>query len=190
MSQVPPNLKVLLTSDQVSRRVTELARQISSQHQGKTLYVICLLDNGFMFMADLVRQMDIPVVCMFMKPVARELSTGLTPTGPTPVKEIFYTPKADVRGQDVLLVEGIMQSGVTQEFLVRNLQSWGAASVKIATFLDKQVDRRVPIQPDYFGYLIDESFVVGYGLGDPLLGRNLRYVAATSGAPRATASGT
>ncbi len=184
MSEIPPNLKVLLSSDQVSRRVTELARQISSQHQGKTLYVICVLDDGFMFMADLVRQMEVPVVCMFLKTVAREVSRG-----EKPVKEIFYTPKADVRGQDVLLVEGIMQSGVTQEFLVRNLLSWGAASVKIATFLDKQVDRRVPIQPDYFGYLIDESFVVGYGLGDPLMGRNLRYVAAKIGAPRATASG-
>ena len=84
----------------------------------------------------------------------------------------------NVEGKDVLLVEALVQSGITSEFLIRNLYGRGAANVKLAAFLDKQTARRVPLQPDYFGFLMSESFVVGYGLGTPDLGRNLPYIAA------------
>lgn len=83
-----------------------------------------------------------------------------------------------MQGQHVLLVEALVQSGVTTEFLMRNLAGRGAASVKLAALLDKQSARRVSLQPDYFGFLMTESFVIGYGLGAQLLGRNLPYIAA------------
>jgi hypoxanthine phosphoribosyltransferase len=83
-----------------------------------------------------------------------------------------------VNGQDVLLVESLVQSGVTTEFLIRNLMARGARSVKLAVLLDKQAARRVSLQPDYFGFLISDNFVVGYGLGAPHIGRNLPYIAA------------
>jgi hypoxanthine phosphoribosyltransferase len=83
-----------------------------------------------------------------------------------------------VQGQDVLLVEALVQSGITSEFLIRNLHGRGARTVKLAALLDKQTARRVPLQPDYFGFLMSESFVVGYGLGNPHLGRNLPYISA------------
>ena len=147
-----------------------MARQISIDYQGKTLYVVCVLENGFIFMSDLVRELEIPVVCQFLKPEFKESHPNTT--------EIFFSPEVNVEGKDVLLVEALVQSGITSEFLIRNLYGRGAANVKLAAFLDKQTARRVPLQPDYFGFLMSESFVVGYGLGTPDLGRNLPYIAA------------
>ena len=161
---------MLLSADQIKKRVHEMARQISADYQGKTVYVVCVLENGFMFMADLARELEVPVVCQFLKPEFKEAHPNTT--------EIFFSPEVNVEGQHVLLVEALVQSGITSEFLIRNLFGRGAASVKLAAFLDKQTARRVPLQPDYFGFLMSESFVVGYGLGTPDLGRNLPYVAA------------
>ena len=83
----------------------------------------------------------------------------------------------EARGKDVLLLEGVIQSGVTTEFLSRNLLSRGAASVAVAAFLDKHSERRISLRPEYYGFLLDESYAVGYGLGAPQFGRNLPYVA-------------
>jgi hypoxanthine phosphoribosyltransferase len=149
-----------------------MARQISRDHEGKTLHVVAVMENGFMFMADLVRELDIPVVCQFVRGEFNDENPSTT--------EIFYSPEVEVEGKDVLLVEALIQSGLTSEFLVRNLTSRGAASVKLAVLLDKQAARRVSLQPDYFGFLLNDSFVVGYGLGDRHSGRNLPFIAAKS----------
>jgi hypoxanthine phosphoribosyltransferase len=162
--------RVLLQSDQIKRRVQEIARKISADYQGKTLYVVCVLENGFIFTADLVRELTVPVVCQFVKPQFKDSDS--------PIKEIFFSPEVNVLSQHVLLVEALVQSGITTEFLMRNLAGRGAASVKLATLLDKQSARRVSLQPDYFGFLMNESFVVGYGLGAPQLGRSLPHIAA------------
>jgi len=170
---LPETTRVVITAEQIQRRVHEMARQISADFRGQTIYTVCVLENGFVFMADLVRLLDAPVVCQFMKALFREKPVGSSSTS----IEIFFTPEVEVRGAHVLLVEGLVQSGVTSEFLMRNLMGRGAASVKLATLLDRQAARRVSLQPDYFGFLIDESFLFGYGLGGPQLGRNLPYVA-------------
>jgi hypoxanthine phosphoribosyltransferase len=162
--------RVLLSADQIRKRVQEIARQISADFRGRTLYVVCVLENGFIFMADLVRELEVPVVCQFVKPQFKDTNASTT--------EIFFSPEVNVEGQHVLLVEALVQSGITSEFLIRNLAGRGAATVKLAALLDKQSARRVPLQPDYFGFLINESFVVGYGLGAPQVGRNLPYIAA------------
>jgi len=163
--------RVVLSADQIKKRVQEMARRIAGDYQGKTVYVVGMMENGFVFMADLVRELDLPVVCQFVKGEYKESSASM---------EIFYSPEIDVQGQDVLLVETLIQSGVTSEFLMRNLMGRGARSVKLAVLLDKQTSRRVSLQPDYFGFLMNDSFVVGYGLGAPHLGRNLPYIAAKS----------
>lgn len=160
--------RVLLSAEQIRKRVQEMARQISADFRGKTVHVVGVMENGFIFMADLVRELDLPVVCQFMKAEFKD-------TNPTTI-EIFFSPELDVKDQHVLLVEALVQSGVTSEFLMRNLFGRGAASVKLAVLLDKQSARRVSLQPDYFGFLMNESFVVGYGLGEPHLGRNLPYI--------------
>lgn len=163
--------KTVFTAEQIQKRVSEIAKQVSTDYAGKTLHVICVLENGFMFMSDFVRQLEVPVVCHFVRADTRETMQGSTST-----TEIFYAPETDVTGKDVLLVEAIVQSGITSEYLIRNFTMRGAASVKLATLLDKQSERRVMLHPEYFGFLLDESFVVGYGLGAPLLGRNLPYI--------------
>lgn len=173
---IPGKSKVVVTTEQIHKRIAAIGRQITDDYQGKTLHVVCVLENGFLFAADLVRNLELPMVCHFVKPFTREVLKGNVTT-----TEIFFSPELEVRGNDVLLVEGLMETGVTTEFLVRNLMGRGATSVKVATLLDRTSQRRVGIQPDYFGFLINEEFVYGYGLGAPELGRNLPYVAAGTG---------
>ncbi len=171
----PEDKRVLLTAEQIQKRVRELAEQISHDYQGKTVTAVAVLENGFMFMADLVRQLHLPVLCHFVKPQLNH-----KPQGTSSTTEIFYSPRIDVSGQHVLLVEGLVQSGITSDFLVQSLRNRGAASVKLAAFLDKASARRVELKPDYFGFIMDESYVVGYGLGAPDVGRNLPYIASAN----------
>ncbi len=166
----------LITAAQIDKRVQELGRQITEDYRGRTLHVLAVLENSFVFFADLIRSLDLPLLCEFIKPLYRDRQTGRATT-----KEIFFSPEIEVRGHHVLLVEGILHSGVTTDFLVSGMLARGAASVKLATFLDRQAARRVALQPDYFGFLVDEKFLVGYGLGSPQMGRNLPYLG--SGAP-------
>jgi hypoxanthine phosphoribosyltransferase len=168
-------LRQVITSEQIQKRVKELARQISDDYRGRTIQILAVLENAFMFQADLVRALEVPVVCQFIKPKYTHPAGG---TG-SEVMEIFFSHEPDIRGQHILLVEGLVHSGVTSEFLMSDLRSRGAASVKLVTLLDRQAARRVPLQPDYFGFLVDETFLVGYGLGAAeQTNRNLPYLAA------------
>jgi hypoxanthine phosphoribosyltransferase len=170
-------MRTVISTEQIQKRIREMARQISDDYQGKTVHALALLENGFMFMADLVRTLEVPVICQFIKPQYRREQEG-KPEGFT---EIFFSHDADIQGHHVLLVEGIIHSGVTTEFLMSDLRGRGAASVKVATLLDRQSARRVQLQPDYFGFLVDDAFLVGYGLGAPAqTHRNLPYVGSAS----------
>ena len=173
-------LRPVITTDQIQKRVKELGRQISDDYKGQTIQMLAVLENAFMFQADLVRALEVPVVCQFIKPRYTRPQGGTA----TDVMEIFFSHEPDIRGQYILLVEGLVHSGVTSEFLMSDLRSRGAASVKLVTLLDRQSARRVPLQPDYFGFLVDETFLVGYGLGAvEQTNRNLPYLAAAN--PRA-----
>src|SRR5437899_13044802 len=169
-------LQVVIPAEQIQKRVRELARHISDDYKGKTVHALAVLENGFIFLADLVRAIEVPVICQFIKPRYRS-QTGGDPAG---IMEIFFSHELAIKGEHVLLVEGLVHSGVTTEFLVNDLRARGAASVKVITLLDRQSARRVPLQPDYFGFLVDDTFLCGYGLGSPeQTGRNLPYLAAT-----------
>ena len=173
-------LRPVISTDQIQKRVKELARQISDDYKGQTVQMLAVLENAFMFQADLVRALEVPVVCQFIKPKYSRPPSGATHD----VMEIFFSHEPDIRGQHILLVEGLVHSGVTSEFLMSDLRARGAASVKLVTLLDRQSARRVRLQPDYFGFLVDETFLVGYGLGAvEQTNRNLSYLAAAS--PRA-----
>lgn len=175
-SRVEP-LRQVISSEQVQKRVKELGRQISDDYKGQTVQVLAVLENAFMFLADLVRALDVPVVCQFIKPKYTKPQPGAVHD----VMEIFFSHEPDIRGQHILLVEGLVHSGVTSEFLMADLRARGAASVKLVTLLDRQSARRVPLQPDYFGFLVDETFLVGYGLGAvEQTNRNLPYLAAAN----------
>jgi hypoxanthine phosphoribosyltransferase len=167
-------LRQVISSEQIQKRVKELGRQTSDGYDGQTVQVLAVLENAFMFLADLVRVLEVPVVCQFIKPKYTH-SQGTA----SDVMEIFFSHEPDIRGQHILLIEGLVHSGVTTEFLMSDLKARGAASVKLATLLDRQAARRVSLQPDYFGFLVDETFLVGYGLGAvEQTNRNLSYLAA------------
>ena len=171
MTEAEQKLRVIIPAEQIQKRVREMARQISDDYQGKTVHALGILENGFIFLADLVRGLEVPVVCTFIKPRYRDDLGGL--------QEIFFSHELDIRDQHGLLVEGLVHSGATAEFLMNDLRARGAASVKLATLLDRQSARRVQLQPDYFGFLVDGAFLMGYGLGSPeQTNRNLPYVAA------------
>jgi hypoxanthine phosphoribosyltransferase len=171
---IPHELNVLIDTEKLMKRVQELGREISEQYRGKTLHAVCVLDDSFMFAADLMRAIDVPVIASFVKPRFNE-----SPTKTGALLQIFFTPEINVESQHVMLVETVVSTGITAEFLMRNLQARGAASVKMCALLEKQVDRRVPLQPDFFGFLVEQGNLVGYGLGMPKsgLGRNLNYIA-------------
>ena len=171
----PP--RQVISAEQIQKRVKELARQISDDYHGQTVLVLAVLENAFMFVADLVRALEVRVVCQFIKPKYTKPEGGTAPD----VVEIFFTHEPDIQGKHILLVEGLVHSGVTSEFLMDDLRARGAASVKLVTLLDRQSARRVSLQPDYFGFLVDDAFLVGYGLGAvEQTNRNLPYLAAVT----------
>ena len=166
-------LRTVVPAEQIQKRVREMARQISADYHGKTIHALAVLENGFMFMADLVRWLEVPVICQFIKPKYQKAGSEAES-----IEEIFFSHHADLRGPHVLVIEGLVHSGVTGDFLTSDLRARGAASVKLATLVDRQSARRVQLQPDYFGFLVDDAFLVGYGLGSPeQTHRNLPYLA-------------
>ncbi|MFZ0292345.1 MAG: phosphoribosyltransferase family protein [Candidatus Sulfotelmatobacter sp.] len=170
------SLRQVIASEQIQKRVRELGRHISDDYRGQTIQALAVLENAFMFMADLVRALDVPVICQFIKPKYSKQSGKQAGE----IVEIFFSHEPDIRGQHILLVEGLVHSGVTSEFLMNDLRARGAASVKLVTLLDRQSARRVALQPDYFGFLVDEAFLIGYGLGAAeQTNRNIPYLAAT-----------
>jgi hypoxanthine phosphoribosyltransferase len=168
-------LRQVIAAEQIQKRVKELARQISDDYRGQTVQALAVLENAFIFMADLVRALEVPVVCQFIKPKYSKQQGAQAE-----IVEIFFSHEPDIRGQHILLVEGLVHSGVTSEFLMNDLRARGAASVKLVTLLDRQSARRVALQPDYFGFLVDDTFLIGYGLGAvEQTNRNIPYLAAS-----------
>ena len=164
----PP--RIVIPAEQIQKRVREMGRQISDDYKGKTVHALGILENSFMFFSDLVRNLDIPVICQFIKPQYRDDLGG--------VLEIFFSHELEIRDQHVLLVEGLVHSGITTEFLMNDLRGRSAASVKLATLVDRQSARRVQLQADYFGFLVDNTYLMGYGLGSAQqTERNLPHLA-------------
>jgi hypoxanthine phosphoribosyltransferase len=170
----PKGLKAILSEQQLRRRVREMAKQINKDYSGKTLHVVGILQDCFMFMPDLVRALTIPVVCSFVRCQVRDSDSGLVA-----MREIMYIPPVDAAGKDILLVNGILQSGVTLDHLRRTLDAQQPASVRIAVLVDKTEDRKVDIKVDYAGFKLSGTFLVGYGLGLQEQYRNLPYLGRT-----------
>ncbi|MBI2955673.1 MAG: hypoxanthine phosphoribosyltransferase [Acidobacteria bacterium] len=167
-------LKVIHRPDAIARRVRALGREISRDFRGQTLDVVGLLDNGFVFMADLVRALDLPVRTHFIRTVTQDTSD---PTTGKPRKEIFYTPEIEAAGRNILLVDGVLRTGITTDFLLRRISLRRPRVVKTAVLLDKPVERRVLLEPDYYAFrLASNDIVIGYGLSWDGLHSNLPYL--------------
>jgi len=160
--------ELLLPREQIAARVKEMAAQITEDFKGKDLTVICILKGAVVFFVDLVREIDLPMSMDFMA-----ISSYGSATKSSGVVRILKDLDKPINGKDVLVIEDIVDSGMTLSFLRENLLSRGAASLKIATLLDKPERRRVPLHVDYFGFTIPDEFVVGYGLDYDEKYRNL-----------------
>jgi hypoxanthine phosphoribosyltransferase len=177
MMQAPVNLAndigdVLLTEQQIQARVLELGRQISEDSAGKKLALVSVLKGSLLFMADLMRAIDVPLRIDLME----TSSYGGATTESSGLVRILKDLSSSIEGEDVLIVEDIIDTGLTLNYLVRYLRGKNPASLRIVTLLDKPARRLVEIDVDYIGFTIPDRFVVGYGLDYGDLYRNLRYV--------------
>jgi len=167
-----PRLKIVVEEKAIRKRVRELARQINRDYAGKTLHVVGVLEDAFVFMADLVRALTIPVVCSFVRLQVRDTDSGLVA-----MRELLYIPPVGAAGKDLLLVEGVLQSGITLDHLCRTLLAQHPASLRMATLIDKSDERKIDIPVDYAGFQLSGQFLVGYGLGYQDQYRNLPFLA-------------
>ncbi len=172
-------LRVVFSEKQIRDRIRAIANDINRDYRGKTPTVVCVLENGFMFMADLVRHLKVPAVCRFIKAEVQDKQEGNTP-----VREIRYTPRVEAAGRDILLVDTILQSGVTQDHLYRYLVGQNARSVRSATLIEKTDERKMAVNTDYVGFKTRSKFLVGYGLAHQDQYRNLPFVAALRSAEK------
>lgn len=170
---IESDIKPLITREQLRERVSELGRRITHDYQGKPVLLLGILKGSAIFLADLIREIDLVVDYDF---VALASYGGRTDT--TGVIRILKDTTADVRGKDVIIVEDIVDTGWTLRlsYLAENLRARGAASVKVCALLDKPGRRRVSVDIDYCGFQIEDDFVVGYGLDHEGRFRNLPFV--------------
>ncbi len=163
--------RILLTEEQIQEKVKYLANQIKSAYEGKNPLILCILKGSLIFTADLVRALDMPCEIDFMQ--VSSYGHGAETTGKLVVKKDL---SADITGRDVIVVEDILDTGVTLSCLIPELQKRGAASVALCVLLNKPERRKVEVKADYVGYDIENEFVVGYGLDYAEKYRNLPYV--------------
>jgi hypoxanthine phosphoribosyltransferase len=167
------NYNVVVSEAQLQTRIAALGRRISRDYAGRSIYCVGVLENAFIFLADLLRSIHGDVRCQFVRTNVREVMENNIST-----TEIFYTPEVDVTGQHVLLCDGIVSSGQTTDFLVRNLKARGAASIAVCTLLDRQSARRVDLDVAYYGFQVGPQWLAGFGLGSPTRERNLPFIFA------------
>lgn len=169
-------VKVVYSRARVAARVANLGRAISRDYSGRTLDVVIILENAFIFAADLLRSIGLPVVCHFVRAEMRDVQADGHQR-----REIVFSHQPYLKGRDVLLVDAVLQSGVTHDFLVKRLLESRPHSLRLAVLLDKPRGRRVDLKPDYFGFAAASNYMVGYGLaGTRGWYRNLPYVGLVS----------
>jgi hypoxanthine phosphoribosyltransferase len=171
---VKSEVKVVYSPARLAKRLTTLGRSISQDYAGRTVDVVVLLESAFVFAADLVRRISRPVVCHFVRSEIHDVKLDGHDR-----REIRFTQQPGLKGRDVLLVGAVLNSGVTQDFLVRRLQESRPRSLRLAVLVDKPQARRVDLKPDYFGFVGASNYLVGYGLSAHQGGyRNLPYLGA------------
>ncbi len=167
--------KVLVTEEQIKSRVSEIAKQIDSHYTGKDLLLVGVLKGAVMFMADISRALESRVQMDWM--AVSSYGSGTTSSG---VVRILKDLDSDVLGKDVLIVEDIVDSGLTLSWLVSNLEARGASSVEVVTLLRKPEAAKVDVEVRWVGFEIPNEFVVGYGLDWNERYRTLKCVAVLS----------
>ncbi|MFL0269758.1 hypoxanthine phosphoribosyltransferase [Candidatus Clostridium radicumherbarum] len=164
-------VNVLITKEQIEKRIAELGLEISKDYEGKNLYVLSLLRGSFIYTADLVRNITVKAKIGFMT----TSSYGHNEQSSGSVCVVNDIPD-NIEGCDVLVVDDIVDTGITMQFVMEHVKSLGANSVKSCVLLDKPERRKVDVKPDYCCFEIPDLFVVGYGLNYGDYYRNIPYV--------------
>lgn len=167
-------LRIVFTEDQIQRRVSQMAAKISRDYRHRTLHLVGLLETSFIFIADLIHLLRISLVCHFLRVVTEDRSWH-----GVPLRQITYSPRLDLQGKDVLLVDGVLQTGVTLDFLLRSIQGQSPHSLRTAALVEKTHEKKVGVAADYVGFKTRTKFrfLVGYGLGQNGEYCNLPYIA-------------
>lgn len=161
-------VEVLITRDEIEQAVARLAAEIRQDYQGKQLLVVGVLNGSFMFMADLIRQLDLPLEIDFIK--LSSYGAGKQTSGR--VKKA-HDLKASIKDKDVLVIEDIVDTGLTSSYLLDYLQKKKPSSLRFCSLTDKPSRRQVPVTINYLGFTIPDKFIVGYGLDFDEKFRNL-----------------
>ncbi len=164
-------LEILLSEEEIRERVEELGKAITEDYAGKEVMFVGVLKGCYVFMADLLRSVDLYCDMDFM--CCSSYGNGTTTTGAVKITKDL---SKDIQGKNVIIVEDILDSGVTLSYLKKYLANRDPASIKIVTLLDKPERRKADIKADYFGFTVPDAFVVGYGLDYAEHYRNLPYI--------------
>ncbi len=162
---------VLYSEEQIQSKVQEMGTQLSKDFNGRNPLVICVLKGAFIFMSDLVKTISVPLEIDFMA-----VSSYGQATKSSGVVKIIKDLDVSVEGRDVIIVEDIIDSGLTLSYLIDVLERRNARSVTVAALFDKPARRTVDLEPDYTGFTLPDEFVVGYGLDFAEKYRNLPYI--------------
>ena len=166
------DVKAVLFSEQdLQEIVARIGKQISEDYKDKNLVMVSVLKGSLMFMADLMRAIDVPCEIDFM--AVSSYGAGTTTTGAV---RILKDLDSSLEGKDILVVEDILDSGVTLSYLLKHLSSRNPNSIRLCTLLDKPERRKMPITADYIGTTVPDEFIVGYGLDYDEKYRNLPYI--------------
>jgi len=168
MTNCQSQLKVLIRRDEIKKAVARLAREINRDYQGKRPLLVGVLKGSFVFMADLVRQLDLPLELDFVK--LSSYGSAQESSGQVKVVQELETP---IEGRDVLVIEDIVDTGLTTSFLLDYLRQKKPASLKLCALTDKSSRRKVAVAIDYLGFTVPNKFIVGYGIDYDEKFRNL-----------------
>ena len=161
-------VQVIRSTEEIHTRLTEHAGEIRAAEPAGELTVVGILDDAFVFLADLIRALDVSVSCCFMK-VTSHRHGGQS--------EVLFTSEFDPRGRDILLVGAVAATGVTLDYVTKHLAARGVKSLRTCVLVDKPAERRVDIKPDFVAFEMDQVFVFGFGLGIQNQYRQLPYLA-------------
>lgn len=171
-----PALDILIPTDQLQGRIREMGEQITRDYSGRRPELICVLKGAVTFMSDLMRAIDLNLSIDFI--AVSSYGKGMNSTGEVKIVKDLDGP---LEGRDIILVEDILDTGLTLSYLLNNFRSRGATSIKIAALLNKPERRKVAVTADYIGFEIPDKFVVGYGLDYDERFRNLPYIGVVKG---------
>ena len=169
--------KVVFSKARLAARLAAIGKKVSKDYAGRTVDAVIILEDAFIFAADLLRTISSPVICHFVRLEMRDVElSGFSR------REVFFSRSPELKGRDILIVASIIHTGVTMDFLCKRLQESQPRSLRIAVLVDKPAERRVDIQPDYFAFQGASNRLVGYGLaGQHEHFRNLPFVGAVDG---------